>query len=99
MTRKKTNPLTIKEQAILQRLERFAKRNNLELFNVKGSLFDRVRTIANNGGVCPCFPDTRPHCPCKECIGEVRDGWCCGCRVFVSKDWREKWQKEQDGLK
>jgi len=97
MTQKKINPLATKEQLVLHRLEKFAQRNNLELFNIKGSLFDRVRTIANNGGVCPCFSD-RPHCPCPQCIQECRDGWCCGCRVFVSKDWREKWQ-EPNGLK
>ncbi|MBA7499325.1 hypothetical protein ES704_02065 [subsurface metagenome] len=85
MTRKKINYLTQqKELVVLQRLENFAKRNNLELFNVKGSLFDRVRTIANNGGRCPCFFD-RPHCPCKQCIQEVKDKGECGCRVFITK--------------
>ena len=84
MSRKKTNTITQKEQATLRHLEKFAQRNNLELFNVKGSLYDRVRTIANNGGACPCFSD-RPHCPCKECIQECRDNGECGCRVFVAK--------------
>ncbi|MBA7537516.1 hypothetical protein ES705_29785 [subsurface metagenome] len=85
MTRKKINYLTQqKELVVLQRLEKFAKRNNIELFNVKGSLFDRVRTIANNNGRCPCFSD-RPHCPCKQCIQEVKDKGECGCRVFITK--------------
>jgi len=87
MTRKKINPLTIKEQAILHRLEKFAQRNNLELFNVKGSLFDRVRTIANNGGVCPCFSD-RPHCPCPQCIQECKKNGECGCRVFITPKYK-----------
>lgn len=96
MTRKKIDTLTQKEQITLHRLERFAKKNNLDLFNVKGSLQDRVKTITDNGGRCPCYSD-RLYCPCEECIQEIKDGWCCGCRVFVSKDWREKWQKELNG--
>ncbi len=84
---------------MLHRLEKFTQRNGLELFNVKGSLYGRVKTITMNGGVCPRLPKERPHCPCKECIHECRDkGWCF-CRVFLSKDWREKWQKELNGLK
>jgi len=84
MTRKKTDTLTQKEQTILHRLEKFARLHDLELFNVKGSLYDRIRTIANNGGVCPCFSD-RPHCPCSQCILECREKGECGCRVFVAK--------------
>jgi len=84
VTRKKINYLTQqKELVTLQRLERFAKRNNLKLFNIKGSLFDRVRTIANNGGSCPCFPD-RPHCPCPQAVQECNEKGECFCRVFVA---------------
>lgn len=87
MTRKKTNTLTAKEQLILDRLVTFARRSNLGLllFNVKGSLCDRVRTISNGNNACPCFPSTRPYCPCKECIQEVRDKGECGCRLFIAK--------------
>lgn len=83
MTRKRIDILTIKEQFTLYRLESFAKRNNLKLFNVKGSLYDRVRTIANNGGACPCFSD-RPRCPCSQVIKECKEKGECFCRVFVA---------------
>lgn len=85
MSRRKTNILTSKQQVILRRLERFAKLHNLELFNVKGSLYQRLETLAENGGKCPCFPDTRPHCPCKECIQECKDNEECGCRLYMAK--------------
>ena len=85
MTRKKIDTLTQKEQATFRRLEKFARLHDLELFNVRGSLYDRVKTITNDGGRCPCFPNTRPHCPCKECIQECRENGECGCRVFVAK--------------
>lgn len=85
MNRRKTNTLTPKQQAILNRLEKFALRNNLDLFNVRGSLYQRLETLARNGGKCPCFPDTRPHCPCKECIQECRERGECGCRVFIAR--------------
>lgn len=85
MTRKKIDTLTPKEEAILHRLEKFAQRNGLELFNVKGSLFDRLHTLAGNGGACPCLPKKRPFCPCKECIQECRDNEECFCRVFIAK--------------
>lgn len=99
MNQRKIEGLTTKEHAILRRLEEFARLHNLELFNVKGSLYDRVKTIANNGGACPCKPGKRPFCPCKECIQECKDkGWCF-CMVFLSKDWGEKWQKELDRIK
>lgn len=85
MSQKNINSLnTIEEHQILHQLIYFANRNNLELFNVRGSLYDRVKTIANNGGACPCYKE-RPHCPCKEVIQECRTNGECGCRLFVSK--------------
>lgn len=83
MTIKKIDTLTQQEEITLYRLERFASRNRLDLFNVKGSLFDRVRTITRNYGRCPCKHE-RKWCPCAECLGECeRDGECF-CRVFLT---------------
>lgn len=91
MTPKKTDTLTPEEQKTLHRLENFARINGLGLFDVRGSLYDRVQTITRNNGRCPCFPDTRPHCPCKECLREVRENGECGCRVFMAPN-RDKWR-------
>ena len=77
--------LTSEGKETLHRLERFAQRNGLELFNVKGSLYDRVRTITRNKGECPCLPMERPHCPCKECIRECKESGECFCRVFIKR--------------
>jgi len=84
MTRRKIDNLTTKEQFTLHRLEEIAERNNLRLFNVKGSLYDRVRTITDSGGRCPCNKQ-RPHCPCPESILECRTKGECFCRVFMAK--------------
>lgn len=84
MSRKKIDTLNAKEEATLCRLERFARVNRLNLFNVKGSLFDRVRTIANNSNACPCAPKERPFCPCSQAIQECKDKGECFCRVFVA---------------
>jgi len=72
---KKAKPeLTDAETDTLNRLTRFAANSHLKLFNVKGSLYDRVKIITNlTNGKCPCLPDTRPHCPCKEVLKECRD--------------------------
>ena len=83
MAQKKFDALTTKEQTTLRRLEKFAQRNNLTLFNVKGSLYDRIRTIIDSNGACPCFPDTRKWCPCKEVIQECKEKGECECRVFI----------------
>jgi len=88
MTRRKIDTLTVKEQFTLYRLVTFAKRNNLKLFNVKGSLYDRIRTITNDGGKCTCFPG-RPHCPCAEVIQECKENGECFCRVFVTPRHKE----------
>ena len=85
MNRRKIDALnTTKEHQTFYMLVEFAHKNNLELFDVKGSLYDRVRTITSKDGACPCYKE-RTRCPCKECIQEVKDKGECGCRVFVSK--------------
>jgi len=89
--------LSDEEKRVIKRLELFAERNNLLLFNVKGSLYDRVKTITDSGGKCPCHPDTRTHCPCKECLQECRDNGECSCRVFMAKDWQEIWRERLGG--
>lgn len=81
MTRKKFSPLTQREEATLHRLEQFAQNNKLDLFNVRGSLFDRVRIITSSGGMCPCKSDRT--CPCSQCIQECKEKGECFCRVFV----------------
>ena len=87
MTQKKIDALTTTQNTTLHRLVEFAQRNKLELFNVKGSLYDRVRTIVELKGACPCFKE-RTHCPCKECIQEVKEKGECACREFVTKTGR-----------
>ena len=82
MTRKKIDTLTPKEQVTLHRLERFAERYNLRLFNVRGSLYQRVQTITRNNGRCPCKHE-RVWCPCGECLSEVKEKGECFCRVFM----------------
>ena len=77
---------------VLRRLDVFAKRNNLELFNGKGSLHVRVGTIARNNGACPCLPKERPHCPCPQAIQECKENGECFCRVFLTQDWEERWK-------
>ena len=79
--RRKIDTLNQKEEATLCRLEQFARNNRLGLFNVKGSLFDRVKIIAQYDG-CPCIPSRK--CPCPEAIQECKDKGECFCRVFVA---------------
>ena len=83
---RRADVLTGKEQETLKRLEEFAKTNNLSLFNVRGSLFDRVRTITKNGGACPCLPKDRPFCPCPQAVDECARNGECFCRLFLAKD-------------
>lgn len=83
MSKKKIDTLTQQEEVTLHRLEKFAQLHNLELFNVRGSLYQRVETITRNNGRCPCYRE-RPHCPCKECLQEVKENGECGCRVFLT---------------
>lgn len=84
MSRKKIDTLTQQEEVTLHRLERFAKRNRLDLFNVKGSLHDRVRTITKGFGACPCKPKEWSWCPCPQAIQECKEKGECFCRIFVA---------------
>lgn len=85
MSRRKIDTLTTnQERATLKRLANFASKNNLELFNVKGSLYDRVKTITASGGRCPCNKE-RLYCPCPEAITECDNNGECFCRVLVVK--------------
>lgn len=84
--------LSDEERRVLNRLRLFAVKNNLKLFNVKGSLYDRVRTITRINGACPCKTQERPHCPCPQAIQECKEKGECFCRVFLAQDWREKWE-------
>lgn len=87
--------LTEDESKVIKRLELFAKRNNLVLFNVKGSLYDRARTVVQLNGACPCLPTQRPHCPCSQAIKECKEKGECFCRVFVAPEWRERWRAKE----
>lgn len=89
---KDTEMLTEEEQKTLHRLETFAKRHNFELFNVRGSLYDRVRTIVSLNAACPCKTQERPHCPCPQSIQECKEKGECFCRVFLAPDWRERYR-------
>lgn len=83
---KKPVTFTAQETETLERLRKFASDNELGLFNVRGSLYSRVNTITNRtNGKCPCLPDTRPHCPCNECIDEIKTKGECFCRVFTAR--------------
>ncbi len=85
MTRRRIDILiTTEEHATLRRLGEFARKNNLELFNVRGSIYQRVQTITRNNGRCPCKQE-RKWCPCKECIQECKTKGECFCRVFIAK--------------
>jgi len=75
---------------IRKRLEKFAKDNNLELFDQRGSLSQRIDTLSRNGSACPCLPEKRPKCPCPQAIQECKDNGECFCRVLMAKDWRTK---------
>lgn len=77
----------------LERWRRFAERNNLELATWC-PLAMRAQQVVDRNGACPCHPDTRPHCPCKECIEECQRDGECSCRVFVAPDWEERWKKK-----
>lgn len=78
--------LTPKQLAIKKRLEKFAQKHNFDLFDVRGSLHQRIMALADiTKGACPCHPDTRPHCPCKQCLTEVRTNGECSCRLFITK--------------
>lgn len=63
MEEKEIDILTSEEKATLHRLQMFAKKNNLVLFNVQGSLFDRVRTITRLNGACDLPPVVVLTCP------------------------------------
>lgn len=77
--------LNAKEKETIDRLQKFAKANNLDLFNVKGSLYQRVQTITRNNGMCPCYRERRPLCPCPESIQECKENGECGCRLLMAK--------------
>lgn len=91
MSQRKIDTLTNKEQATLHRLEKFAGKNNLELADFRGSLYERVIIITDEGGRCPCL-SSRPHCPCPQAIQECKENGECFCRVFLAKDWKERYR-------
>jgi len=87
MPKRAKTELTDAETDTLNRLTRFAANSHLKLFNVKGSLYDRVRTITRLDGACPCKPLERPHCPCREGLKEARTDGQCFCRLLVTDDF------------
>jgi hypothetical protein len=84
----------IERDKILGKWELFAKRNGLELAWFC-DLISRADTVIKNKGACPCLPRERPHCPCPEAIEECQHKGECNCRVFLVKDWGQRWKAKQ----
>lgn len=47
--------------------------------------------IIDRGGYCPCN-NTRPQCPCKEALSEIKENGKCLCGKFFSPEkFEEIW--------